>query len=871
MKTAIANWLIDTDCKVQGTPADSLGHKRNDVMVGGVINRSTRLKHDLVATQEVSQRVKGQIDDDKIVDTDCKQVKDGTGDENDKSNNDRGKVEGGDKNLAGKNTLLAERKLQKELKKKCEQENVEKKRIENKEKCNDKITELDVLARERRLRRELEQKLEKESMKRKKLEKLVKQVKLAQHNKQGKEDQTLVINQENRHVGKQEAKLPHKTEGSGRGICKVVSASQPGRETNFSDNKENIPPKVLQVAASASHSDAPLSNTDTNTPVNKPASCNIRYATSSNMYKTKRRLHQGGLRAPSTCLNVSAAKLEQRENRDLERSCVREQSNGDRDLSKHEQCSVRLKKDWKSRSDARQHELSTIYERGAQHYPPVISQGRNAELGRNHVTSQSVDQCLDHGQVGVSLGGRGMATKDVVLPSQHSSRHSSNNGRGCEHHCLACRPRLRCTTVTSRNFIQMIRIDRFSCAYHKSLIQSLSSATNTATVQAKQAFNKERTEKTSDKSGQFNHTVAQPSKYGQEMAKSCRDSESKAGKSKPKMVTQKGGFIGKQLSIGGGGGEVTSERMRIDGEGKGEERYLSSKRDRERALIGHLPRCDGSRVTEVLKDSSNVSVKQHKERICSHGDRGLHHRDNDGEDPSNYDSSSIPECGEYYSADSASSIVNTQTHDSNETIHLDSEEESELSLSCSSDPSWTLSSSHTSTLASSTCSEDNNKTVVKVKNELSKEKLPSGDVKGVSGSNSGRGNMCSSDVVTISDVITLSQQSQSHHRPQYNLVARPKMNKKTERNYGALRDLTNRDRTIVGGAKGQAKKTHPSSALTVFDYTTPDKVSKPVSSKYRSSATGEVVSLSLCLSVSLSLSLPFSLLVSLYDVCISFS
>ena len=40
---------------------------------------------------------------------------------------------------------------------------------------------------------------------------------------------------------------------------------------------------------------------------------------------------------------------------------------------------------------------------------------------------------------------------------------------GCDHHCLGCKPRLKCPLITSRNFVKLLRVDRFTCAYHRRL------------------------------------------------------------------------------------------------------------------------------------------------------------------------------------------------------------------------------------------------------------------------------------------------------------------------------------------------------------------------------------------------------------------
>ena len=59
---------------------------------------------------------------------------------------------------------------------------------------------------------------------------------------------------------------------------------------------------------------------------------------------------------------------------------------------------------------------------------------------------------------------------------------SGLSSSSCEHQCLACKPRLKCATVNSRNFIQMMRFDRFTCAYHRSVVQRLTTCTTTTSA-----------------------------------------------------------------------------------------------------------------------------------------------------------------------------------------------------------------------------------------------------------------------------------------------------------------------------------------------------------------------------------------------------
>ena len=50
---------------------------------------------------------------------------------------------------------------------------------------------------------------------------------------------------------------------------------------------------------------------------------------------------------------------------------------------------------------------------------------------------------------------------------------------GCDHKCLGCYPRLKCPLITSRNFLKMLRVDHFTCAYHKRLVNRLANQMDT--------------------------------------------------------------------------------------------------------------------------------------------------------------------------------------------------------------------------------------------------------------------------------------------------------------------------------------------------------------------------------------------------------
>ena len=49
---------------------------------------------------------------------------------------------------------------------------------------------------------------------------------------------------------------------------------------------------------------------------------------------------------------------------------------------------------------------------------------------------------------------------------------------GCDHQCLGCKPRLKCPLITSRNFIRLLRADKFTCAHHRRLVHMICSHRN---------------------------------------------------------------------------------------------------------------------------------------------------------------------------------------------------------------------------------------------------------------------------------------------------------------------------------------------------------------------------------------------------------
>ena len=55
------------------------------------------------------------------------------------------------------------------------------------------------------------------------------------------------------------------------------------------------------------------------------------------------------------------------------------------------------------------------------------------------------------------------------LLSQSLHPLSSVQSTSCAHYCLACRPRFKCRLITSRNFLKILLVDKFTCPYHHRL------------------------------------------------------------------------------------------------------------------------------------------------------------------------------------------------------------------------------------------------------------------------------------------------------------------------------------------------------------------------------------------------------------------
>ena len=332
----------------------------------------------------------------------------------------------------------------------------------------------EALLKEKRLRQELERKLEKESMKRKQLEKLVKQAKLAhqalKRNAEKKNNVTSIT---------QEDKVSSD--------CNSI-ARQPTDKIHdpLDKNKESVSSKLPDSFTKSSEKGTSecmqISDANTVTPTSTARSfTNRRYATSASHHYQ----HgiggkmQANLRVPKSCLHVQLTVDKLAHMMDKEKNRAREKERRE-DKEKSRQYLDRERKEERLQGAVRAEQLLPANERGTTQDPPQVAH-RDGELSRNCV--QLCRQPSEQSFVGVAHSSSRASDKvrkdENMHRQQFSSDYKCGAGPSCEHSCLACKPRLKCTTLTSRNFIQTIQFDRFTCSYHKSLMHSLVIASNT--------------------------------------------------------------------------------------------------------------------------------------------------------------------------------------------------------------------------------------------------------------------------------------------------------------------------------------------------------------------------------------------------------
>ena len=73
---------------------------------------------------------------------------------------------------------------------------------------------------------------------------------------------------------------------------------------------------------------------------------------------------------------------------------------------------------------------------------------------------------------GISLSQQNCHT----LPSFTQPLSRAYKELDCHHQCIGCKPRLKCTIINSRNFIKLIKIDRYTCSYHRRISFKLKKA-----------------------------------------------------------------------------------------------------------------------------------------------------------------------------------------------------------------------------------------------------------------------------------------------------------------------------------------------------------------------------------------------------------
>ena len=131
-----------------------------------------------------------------------------------------------------------------------------------------------------------------------------------------------------------------------------------------------------------------------------------------------------------------------------------------------------------SNGDRRQKKLSTVNEEDAathqQRY--TFTTMETTDLNKQFQSASTAHQCMDQHRTTETHSNDLLAAQQQNL-AQYKAPHTGLSS-SCEHQCLACKPRLKCATVNSRNFVRMIQFDRFTCAYHSSVIQRLATATN---------------------------------------------------------------------------------------------------------------------------------------------------------------------------------------------------------------------------------------------------------------------------------------------------------------------------------------------------------------------------------------------------------
>ena len=353
-----------------------------------------------------------------------------------------------------------------------------------------------------------------------------------------KESQTLAINQcANQGRGHLKTHQSHQitTVSNSTKVQKSQPKSKPLRSTS-DDDKENVDPNLLPAN---SHTRAPPREDEHNfksistvsaTPVNATRPSNIRYASSvcsTNVHQSNN-LKAGGcskVTAPKTCSYVCVAtKLSQQvvrgKSRGIIKGAVVEKGSSCKQLSRpsasdkmvmikgavmekgrnlQQSCQLRAKilsmideedapthhhnlptasesAELSSNGDTRQQKASTVNEEDA----PTHHQRDTFPKEIAKLNNSTTHRCMDQYQ-GTSL--THSRSKELFSTQQRNLAQykppPSGLSSSCEHQCLACKSRLKCATVNSRNFVRMVQFDRFTCAYHRSIVQRLTTATNT--------------------------------------------------------------------------------------------------------------------------------------------------------------------------------------------------------------------------------------------------------------------------------------------------------------------------------------------------------------------------------------------------------
>ena len=709
----------------------------------------------------------------------------------------------------------------------------------------------EALQKEKRRRKELERHLEEERAKRRQLEKLVKQVKRDEEVRRDKESQkhgTSTLSGNQQHSNQHELV----TETS-QHVSAQATSSQAEREgTGYDDSdKENIPPNSPQVKKSNVNSLSQTSAHSTPANANSQRLSNVRYATSSSGVPSRWGKVAGGreTRAAKTCSTFMMNRLKEKANK--EQACARERrgENGEK------------KRQYPSQSDKheptlRKRTLSTICEN------PSVAGGEssNATVLRPGTSQTSITslplrylQKRDHVTITCSDRGESSRSRNDVLPSQHSLSQ-------CNCGCLACEPRLKCPTITSRNFVKLVQFDRFTCSYHKSLVRSLTSASTSCLSARPAQLAMERDKvtlgsKDSTQLGRNARVVRYPSHCSSSLDHTSCDGETLTRKRMYGESEHGGGSTevrgsgrsdGEHLTVGGGE-NVDDYQYYQDNHTCGDVPPIS---DSDELLSTSCDNSTQSSSPVLQKSNATLSTEESEQSFSK--DPNWSPSTSTG---SSHDTSSVGSNAMQYSRTNPQHIKPDRNRGGHFQDTTDTRQVECDKANASSKDSLVAKAkrgdidsrpSHHEVPLKSERAKNKVTSTRSMQVRLDKVCLTTSHSEGEESCEQPRGNEQVSNENSESECMRdpkpcTSSQSLERARPLYNLVAKPKYSKKTTssaQRFGVLRDITNRGSSIRGGEKKKPKKAQSNHDITVYDYTTPDKEQR---SKCRSNAAGKMV------------------------------